>query len=73
MLAVPVILRDTVLVPPEFVSVIVGVALAVPLAEKVTVEAEELSVTSEYSVWILMTLVVDPAICMVWLVGKVTT
>jgi len=49
-LAVPVILTVTVLVPPEFVNVIVGATSVVPLDEKVIVVAEELRVTSEYCV-----------------------
>ena len=72
-LAVPVILTVTVLVPPEFVNVMVGATSLVPLEEKVIVDAEELRVTSEYSVWMLTVLVIGPAICIVALVGNVTT
>lgn len=50
MLAVPVILTVTVLLPPEFVKVIVGATSVVPRAENVIVEADEMGVTSEYSV-----------------------
>jgi len=62
MLAVPVILSVTVLEPPEFVSVIVGATSAEPLEENVIVDAVEANVTSEYSVWILTVLVVEPVI-----------
>jgi hypothetical protein len=65
MLAVPVILTVTVLVPPEFVSVIVGATSAVPLDENVIVDAEEARVTSEYSVWMFTVLVVNPLISIV--------
>jgi hypothetical protein len=65
MLAVPVTLSVTVLVPPEFVNVIVGATSAVPLEENVIVDAEEANVTSEYSVWMLTVLVVEPVISIV--------
>jgi hypothetical protein len=50
MLAVPVIRTLTVLLPPEFVNVMVGATSVVPLEENVIVAAEELRITSEYSV-----------------------
>jgi hypothetical protein len=65
MLAVPVILIWIVLVPPELVNVIVGATSAVPLDENVIVDAEEAKVTSEYSVWMLTVLVVEPVISIV--------
>ncbi|HEY5542708.1 MAG TPA: hypothetical protein VIM04_05530 [Candidatus Binatia bacterium] len=64
-LAVPVIRTVTVLVPPEFVKVIVGATSVVPLDEKVIVEADDVSITSEYSASIFTVLLVEPVINMV--------
>lgn len=73
MLALPVILNVTVRLPPGLVKVIVGATSAVPREEKVIVAADETIVTSEKEVWILTVFEVEPVICMVYAVGKVTT